>query len=240
MKDLHSHILYGIDDGSKDLSVSLDILRDAYNSGVTDILVTPHYIEDSKFSCNNKDKMKIMNKLKREIKKERIPINLYLGNEVYINDNILDLIKNKEVSTLNGSKYILIELPMGRMYNNTKNIFFELIRNGYVVILAHPERYKYLQDNMDLVDEFIEMGVLLQGNYRSLFKYYGKDARKTLKKLIKTHRISFIGSDIHRDDGFNTKKLEKKIKRLTKNVEETKRILEDNFQCVIDNKDIER
>ena len=54
MKDLHSHILYGIDDGSKDLSVSLDILRDAYNSGVTDILVTPHYIEDSKFSCNNK------------------------------------------------------------------------------------------------------------------------------------------------------------------------------------------
>lgn len=240
MKDLHSHILYGIDDGSKDLDVSLDILRDAYKNGVTDILVTPHYIEDSKFNCNNKEKMKILNKLKREMKKEKISVNLYLGNEVYINDNILNHIKNKEISTLNGSKYVLIELPMGRMYHNTKDIFFDLIRNGYVVVLAHPERYRYLQDNMGLVDEFIEMGVLLQGNYRSLFGYYGKDAKKTLKKLIKTHRITFIGSDIHRNDDFYMKKLEKKITKLTKNDDETKRILEDNFQCVIENKDIKR
>lgn len=238
MKDLHSHILYGIDDGSHNIQMSLDILRDAYLSGVTDILVTPHYIENSKYSTNNKEKLKLLANLKEELKKENIPINLYLGNEVYINDNILELIKNKEVYSLNDSKYILIELPMARMYQNTKEIIFELIRSGYVVVLAHPERYRYLQNNMNLVDELLEMGVLFQGNYRSLFGYYGKDSKKTLKKFIKSHRITFLGSDIHRNDGFYTKKLEKVLKKLTKNDEEVKNLLEDNFLCVINNKDI--
>lgn len=240
MKDLHSHILYGIDDGCRNIEVSLDVLRDAYTSGITDILVTPHYIENSKYSATNKEKLKLLATLKKSLKKEKIPINLYLGNEIYINDNILELVKNGEVYSLNNSKYILIELPMAKMYQSTKDIIFELNRNGYVVVIAHPERYRYLQDNMSLVDEFLEMGVLLQGNYRSLFGYYGRDAKKTLKKLIKTHRITFLGSDIHKVDGFYTKKLEKKLKRLTKSDDEVKKLLEDNFQCVIENKDIVR
>ena len=233
MIDIHSHIMFGIDDGSKNIDISMDILRDAYMNGVTDIILTPHYIEDSKYTCNNKDKEKILKKLQYELKKEKINLKLYIGNEIFINENISTLIKNGEIAPLNNSKYILVELPMGRMYNNTKSIFFELIREGYIVILAHPERYRYMSKYEEKLEELIEMGVLLQGNYRSLFGYYGKDAKKALQKLIKQKKISFLGSDIHKNDGYNLKKLEKKILRLSKDKEYTESIINGNAKKIL-------
>lgn len=233
MIDIHSHIMYGIDDGSKNIETSLEILKDAYNNGVTDIFLTPHYVEDSRYDTNNKVKEEILNTLKNKLKEENININLYIGNEIFINENILEHINNNEIATLNNSKYILVELPMGRMYNNTKEIFFNLIREGYNVILAHPERYRYMQEDDKKLEELLDMGVLLQGNYRSLFGYYGKDAKKTLKKFIKKHQISFLGSDIHKNDGYNLEKLEKKILKLSKDEAYTNMIIRGNAEKIL-------
>lgn len=233
MVDIHSHIMYGIDDGSKDIETSLEILKDAHNNGVTDIFLTPHYIENSKFDCNNENKEKILNTLKKKLKEENISINLYIGNEVFIDENILEHIKNNEIATLNNSKYILVELPMGRMYNNTKEILFNLIIEGYTIVLAHPERYRYMQEDDKKLEELLSMGVLLQGNYRSLFGYYGKDAKKTLKKFIKKKQISFLGSDIHKNDGYNLKKLEKIVLKLSKDKEYTENIIKNNALEII-------
>ena len=233
MVDVHSHIMYGIDDGSESIETSLEILKDAYNNGVTDIFLTPHYIENSRFNCNNKEKQKILNILKTKLKEEKISINLYIGNEVFIDENILEHIKNNEIATLNNSKYILVELPMGRMYNNTKEILFNLIIEGYTIVLAHPERYRYMQEDDKKLEELLSMGVLLQGNYRSLFGYYGKDAKKTLKKFIKKKQISFLGSDIHKNDGYNLKKLEKIVLKLSKDKEYTENIIKNNALEII-------
>ena len=147
MKDMHSHLLYGIDDGSKDISESITLLKEAEKQGITELMITPHYIEDSKYNCNNKEKIKRFNELKEEVEKEKINIKLYLGNEVLINENILKLIKNKEITTLNNSKYILIEFPLGKMLYNTKDLIYNLIVKGYVPILAHPERYRIFQNH---------------------------------------------------------------------------------------------
>ena len=233
MVDVHSHIMYGIDDGSESIETSLEILKDAYNNGVTDIFLTPHYIENSRFNCNNKEKQKILNILKTKLKEEKISINLYIGNEVFIDENILEHIKNNEIAPLNNSKYILVELPMGRMYNNTKEILFNLIIEGYTIVLAHPERYRYMQEDDKKLEELLSMGVLLQGNYRSLFGYYGKDAKKALKKFIKKKQISFLGSDIHKNDGYNLKKLEKKVLKLSKDKEYTENIIKNNALEII-------
>ena len=124
MIDIHSHIMYGIDDGSKNIETSLEILKDAYNNGVTDIFLTPHYVEDSRYNTNNNDKEEILNTLKEKLKEENVNINLYIGNEIFINENISKYIDNKEIASLNNSNYLLIELPMGRIFNNTKEIFF--------------------------------------------------------------------------------------------------------------------
>ncbi len=235
MKDIHSHILYGIDDGSRSIEESIQLLDRLYDQGVTDIILTPHYIENSKYNCNNRKKTELLHELKQKYQK----INLYLGNEVYITENILELLKSEEIMTLNHSRYLLIELPMNSEIKNLDSIIFDLVRNNIVPIIAHPERYRYVQKNIHYFDEFRNMGVLLQGNYESLFNQYGSSAKKTLKKLLKEEMITFLGSDIHRN-GYTThiELLEKKLARIVKDVTKRKMLLEDNIEKVIHNEDI--
>lgn len=236
MKDIHSHILFSMDDGSKDLEESLEILKKAEKEGITDIMLTPHYIRSSNFSANNYDKVTRTNMLIQEVQKEGLKINLYLGNEVYIDDDILSLIKTGEIATLNGSRYILIELPFMNQVQNLKEIIFEIVRHGYIPIIAHPERYHFVQKNPDILEEYLEMGALFQGNYQSLWKRYGKKARKTLKILLKKDRIQFLASDIHKQtEKYNSKKLYRKVLKLTKNKKKVEDLLEKNFDRVVRN-----
>lgn len=240
MKDLHSHILMGIDDGSKNIETSIKILKKAEKDNITDIMLTPHYIKESIYNANNKEKKNILTKLQNELKKEKININLYLGNEVYADNNILKLIDDNEIMTLNNSRYILIEFPLRDRMQNDKDIIFKLITHNYIPIIAHPERYSYIQDNPSKIEEYLELGALLQGNYQSLFNKYGKQAKKTLKILIKNKQISFLGSDIHKEkDEYNIKKLEKKLLKLTKNQQEVDNLMYKNFDKVIKNEEIQ-
>lgn len=239
MKDLHSHILMGIDDGSKDINESIKILRQAQEKNITDIMLTPHYINNSIYNADNQKKKSLLLKLKEELKKENININLYLGNEVYIDEDIVNLIKEKKISTLNDTRYVLIELPMREELKNDKEIIFNLITNNYIPVIAHPERYTYIQDDPNKIDKYIELGALFQGNYLSLYGNYGKSAQKTLKKLIKTNKITFLGSDIHKSStDYKTEKLEKTLLKLTKNKEIVENLMNNNFEYLINNKEI--
>lgn len=241
MKDIHSHILMELDDGSRSIKESLEILRQAEENGVTDIMLTPHYIRNSTFSANNQQKMEKFNILVEEAQKEGLSINLYLGNEIYIDDSILSLIEMKEAKSLNDSRYILIELPFMNKIQNLKEIIFEIVRTGYIPIIAHPERYHFVQKNPEKIEEYLEMGALFQGNYQSLWNHYGKEAKKTLKILLKNNRIQFLGSDIHRQtEKLNTKKLYKKLEKITKNKKKVEDLLERNFDKVIKNEVISR
>lgn len=203
MIDIHSHILYDVDDGAKTIEESINIIKDLYNNGVTDIILTPHYIEYSSYNSNKNDNLKKINALKAKLKEENININLYLGNEIYINDNILELLKEEKISSLNNSNYLLIELPMSGKYDNYIEIFKELIENGYKVILAHPERYSTFKKDIELVIELKKIGILMQCNLESILKKYGKDTYKTIKKLAKNKLIDFFASDIHHKKDYN-------------------------------------
>lgn len=238
MKDLHCHLLPGIDDGSKDLRETIHILKRAQKEGVTDIILTPHYIEDSKFMCNNKEKQELYDRLMLLVESQNIDINLYLGNEVYITNNFLKLLDEGEITTLNSSKYLLLEFPIENMYRNTKDILYDLIKAGYVPILAHPERYTIFQHHPEYMEEYLRMGVLLQGNYKSLFGKYGSDAKKTLKCFLKMGWITFLGSDNHHDEDYDIKKLRKKLKSIVKDDDIVDDLLENNFDKVINDEDI--
>ena len=171
-------------------------------------------------------------------KNENININLYLGNEAYISENYIDLIKQHEIMTINNTRYLLLEFPLGNMFRNTKEILYELIVAGCVPILAHPERYKIFQRHPDYIEEYLRMGVLLQGNYKSLFGKYGSDAKKTLKYFLKRGWITFLGSDTHHEEDFDIKKLERKLKSIVKDQEIVEDLLENNFDKVINDLDI--
>ena len=238
MKDLHSHILYGIDDGSKDIEESIELLKDMEKQGITELILTPHYIEDSKYNCNNKDKQKILKELEKKAKEEDINIKLYLGNEVFFTANFLELLEKKEIATLNKSKYVLFEFPMRQIYNNTSHIIAELVSHGYTPVLAHPERYELFQKHPNAAEEYLRTGILFQANYTSLFGNYGSKSEKTLKYFLKKGWITFLGGDIHHKTKYNIKKLEKKLLRITKNKQYTEDLMVNNFDKVINNEDI--
>lgn len=238
MKDLHSHLLYGIDDGSKTIEESIYLLKQMSKLGLKEIVVTPHYIENSKYTCNNKEKGKLLKTLKEKVKEENIDITIYLGNEVFYTDHFVELIKKEEIKTINGSKYLLFEFPMNNHYRGAGENISRLISNGYVPILAHPERYKEFLENPDVAEEYLRMGVLLQGNYTSLFGKYGRASKKLLKYYIKKGWISFLGSDTHHEFKYNEKKLLRKLNRLNKDKEYVHNLLEGNFDKVINNEDI--
>lgn len=230
--------MFGIDDGSKTLEESMIMLERLSNEGVTDVMLTPHYIENSKYNCNNKEKKQLFKEIKKEAQNRGISINIYLGNEVMVNNNIMNLF-NTEIATLNASKYLLIELPMDKEFDDLDLVIKELTNNGVTPIIAHPERYSYVKDNYKWIQQYLKMGVLFQSNYESLFGKYGKEAKKTLKKLLKHNMVHFLASDIHHGNSkCNLKKLHKKLKRIIRDENTIDDLLNNNFTKVIKNEDI--
>jgi protein-tyrosine phosphatase len=198
--DIHSHILYGIDDGSRSLDESINIIKNMKNIGFNDIIITPHYIEGTSYNCNNFGKKILFNYLKEKVSEAGIDINLYLGNEIFVFDKIKEFLENGEIFALNDSKYLLIETPMQQEVANLDEYLFKLISHGYKVILAHPERYSYFQDDPSKIKKYIDMGVLFQSNYASITGRYGNHAMKTLKYFLKNNYITFLASDIHHEN----------------------------------------
>ena len=145
MKDLHCHLLYGIDDGCKTIDESVNLIKKMSNAGIREMIVTPHYIESSKYNCNNRQKKTLLTKLKNRLKKENIDVTLYLGNEVFYTDKFVELLKNKEIYPLNGSRYVLFEFPMHNNYHGSGSVISYLISKGYVPVLAHPKSLELLK-----------------------------------------------------------------------------------------------
>ena len=197
MIDTHSHIIYGIDDGSVSIEESVSMIKKMRNAGYSAIIATPHYIDDTEYRANNKEKQERLELIREKVKESNIDIKLYLGNEVFIGDFIIDKILNKEIYTLNNSDYIMIELPLDEKLNYDLDVIYNLIDKGAKVVLAHPERYRIFKKNYKEVQKYLDMGVLLQGNIDSLSGKYGRDSKKLFIKLLKERKYFILGSDIH-------------------------------------------
>ena len=209
--DIHSHILYGIDDGSKTIDESLEIINKLKALGFVKIIITPHYISGTSYNADNN----IKNNLLQDIKNQT-DIDLYLGNEIFMADNLLELLNNKQISPINNSRYLLIEVPLTGRINGVENYLFTLINHGYKPIIAHPERYQILQEDPSLIDKYIDMGVLFQSNYTSITGRYGLKAQKLVKMYLKKGYISFLGTDIHHGHSHFYDDFPKAIKKISR------------------------
>lgn len=236
MIDIHTHILYGIDDGAKTVEDSINLIKEEIQNGITDIVLTSHYVVDTNYNANNKLKREIFESIKE--KTTGLNVNLYLGNEVYATNNIMKLINNDEILTINGSKYLLIELPLNGSIRYLSNLLYELNSNKITPILAHPERYISLQNNKARIKTLLEYDIIFQSNLASLNGLYGNKTKKLVKWLLKKDLIQIMATDIHRT---NKIKPDKAIKKLTKLVgeEKTKELIEINPRKVINNESIE-
>ena len=212
MIDIHNHLLFDTDDGVKTIDESIDVLRDLESFGIRDIILTPHYISGTKYSNTVRDNYKKLKELRNRVEEERININLYLGNEIYIDEDIYYNLKNGIISTMNGTRYILVELPMEGNYDGYLELFKDLMSRGCRIILAHPERYISVQEDFNLLYELKSIGVLFQSNLDSIIGKYGKSASFTVIKMLKEGLVNFLSTDIHRKkDNYNKWKMAKLI-----------------------------
>lgn len=235
MIDFHSHILPGIDDGSRNLEQSIAMVNEAKKVGFTKIISTSHYMENY-YECNEKNRKELLEQVQKNVN----GIELCLGNEIYITNNIVELLQNGQASSINGTKYVLFEFPLiTTRPMNDKEVIYRLVENGYIPIIAHPERYPFIQENPDYLFELEEMGALFQANYGSIIGMYGLKAKKTLKILLKNNLISFFGSDAHRPEQVYNKmpKIIKKLKKIISN-EEFEEFTEINPERVLKNENI--
>ena len=235
MIDFHSHILPGIDDGSRNIEQSILMVNEAKDAGFTKIISTSHYMENH-YECDAKKRRQLIRQLQENVEN----IELYLGNEIYITNNMIELLSNGQASSINNTKYVLFEFPLiATKPMNDKEVIYRLVENGYVPVIAHPERYPFIQENPDYLFELEDMGVLFQSNYGSIIGMYGIKAKKTLKKLLKNDLISFFGSDVHRPEQVYNK-MPKIIKKLKKIISDDKfeELSEINPQKVLNNEDI--
>ena len=204
MIDFHSHIIHGVDDGAKNLNMSLEMLKIAENEGVEYICATPHFITEE-FEITHSEYIERLEKLVLISREENFYIKILSGLEIFMHPNLPKLYKEKKIWGINDSKYLLIELPMDQFPIYTEDVFYELMLLGAKPILAHPERNLKIMKNHDLIINLINQGVMMQINAGSLLGDYGKNIKKTALEFLKRNMIHILGSDGHNITSRKTK-----------------------------------
>lgn len=196
MIDIHSHILFGIDDGARTIEESMAMLRLASNNGTKAIIATPHYSRNKYFyKLEEYDKLFVT--IIKEIKKEELSIKIYQGQEAFLDEYLLEDLLSGKCKTLNGSRYVLIEIFSNVSFQIIKKMLFDILIKGYVPIIAHCERIIKKKKDYNKIIELREMGCLLQINASVLLKRNKPFLRRWLIKRIKDETINFISSDAH-------------------------------------------
>ena len=200
MIDIHSHIIPNVDDGARSVEETFNILKEAQEAGFTDVILTSHFLLNY-YETNAQELIFWKEKLQEVLKKQGTKINLHSGMEIYITNQMEELMQKNKLLTLANSRYMLIELPIASNVQYLDYVIYYLEAKGIKPIIAHPERYKCVQKDPDIVEEYIEKGCLIQCNYGSIVNLYGREAEKTIKTLLKKNQVHFLGSDVHRENG---------------------------------------
>lgn len=202
MIDFHSHILPNLDDGSRNIEETFKLIKEAEKAGFEGVICTPHYMENY-YETDVKERNTWVKAIADNL--ENLNINIYLGSEIYLSENIIKLLETGKASTINDTSYVLFELPMHAEPLNLYDVIYSMQQYKLVPILAHPERYSFVQKEPEMVYDLIQKGVLIQSNYGSIIGQYGKKAQFIIQKMLENNLVHFLGSDVHRENSIYSK-----------------------------------
>ena len=197
MIDFHSHLLPNVDDGSKSVEETFELLEEAKNAGFEGVISTSHYMEGY-YEVDVAERKVWVNALSESLYKKNIDLKLYLGNEIYLTENLINLLENGKATSINNSNYVLFEFPLNSKPMNMYDIIYDMLEYKLIPILAHPERYSFVQKEPELVYDLIQKGVLMQSNFGSIIGRYGEKAELIVRKLLENNMVHFLGSDVHK------------------------------------------
>ncbi len=193
--DLHSHLIPGIDDGSKSLDESVALIEAIKSLGYRKLITTPHIMFDN-YQNTRETVLYGLQKLQEETLMRGISIELEAAAEYYVDEGFIELIQKKELLTID-NRYILFETSYTHRPYQLEETIFEIGAAGYMPLLAHPERYRYIKNREEEYRALKELGVEFQVNINSLSGYYGRVAQENALFLSENGLIDFLGSDTH-------------------------------------------
>ncbi|CAA6826892.1 MAG: Capsular polysaccharide synthesis enzyme Cap8C; Manganese-dependent protein-tyrosine phosphatase (EC [uncultured Sulfurovum sp.] len=192
--DVHSHLIPGIDDGSQTMEESLVLLKALEAVGYKKIITTPHIMVDA-YGNTKESILQGLQVLQNEAKKHNIHVEIEAASEYYLDEGLLSLIHKKEILLIE-DKYLLFETSYIHRPTQLEEVIFEILAAGYIPLLAHPERYRYIADPEEF-QRLKTLGVLFQVNLNSFHGHYGAHAKKHANFLSQHGLIDFLGSDTH-------------------------------------------
>ena len=210
MIDIHTHIIPNVDDGSKNLETSINMIKHEIDIGVKEIICTPHHIY-SRYEKSVEEIKAQFKLLKEAVEKENLPIKLYLGQEICYThrEDIIAMLKEGKLLTLNNTNRVLLEFSFTREPENLLETMYNFNVNGYEVIVAHIERYEWM--TYDKVIALRSEGAKIQINSDTVLGYTSWKEKRFVKKLLKKGLVDYVASDTH---SFRPSTLDKSYKKI--------------------------
>lgn len=194
--DIHTHILYGIDDGARSIQEAMALLEEECRQGVDQILLTPHY--GLKFG--HPDIRLLRERYETLCKEAEVyypDLKLYLGSELYYEQETVRHLKEGLAPTLNDTRYVLVEFGVSTSFSGILRAVQELCYAGYFPVLAHVERYQAVFGHMDRAQELVDSGAYLQVNAGSMIGGFFDKKAAFCRKLLNEGLLHLLGSDCH-------------------------------------------
>ena len=198
MIDLHTHILMGVDDGSRSLKESLQMARMAADSGVQGMVMTPHCNIPGLYENFDSRELRLQfEKLQEAVREAKIPLELYPGMEVFAGEGLAELIREGQLIPLNDGNYLLAEFDFEEEPSYMTFLLEMILKEGYRPLVAHPERYAAVQAESNLAYEWVQMGCALQINKGSILGRFGRREQRSAQLLLEHELAACVASDAH-------------------------------------------
>ena len=203
MVDIHIHILPDVDDGSQDMEDSILMASLALEGGVNTIIATPHgnMSEGIRRKAEEHEHTSLVREVYgdfcRELKKRGIPLQVYLGMEIFSTPDSAEMLRQGFLLPMPGTNRCLIEFDFGDSADMCTRRIEEMLEAGYTPIIAHPERYTCVQKDLSLAAEWVYMGCQLQANRGSILGSFGKKPHRVAWALLQNDLLTYVGSDAH-------------------------------------------
>lgn len=196
MIDIHCHILPFMDDGAPDLEAALAMAQDAHNHGINAVVATPHHANGVYMNPAPKieEAVRLLNE---RLQESGNPLLVLPGQEIRMYGDLLDDLEKGQLLTLAGSRYILLEMPSSRVPRNMEEVCHELVIQGYIPVIAHPERNAGIAEDPAKLERLVETGALGQLTAQSLAGTFGNKLQKLSMELCRRNTVHVIASDAH-------------------------------------------
>ena len=194
MVDIHAHILPSLDDGSRSLEETLRMAKMAVSSGIRHMAATSH---GNFYDYSLEDYRVVFQKAQKALTTEQIPLKLYPGMEIFLDEDAFFLLEKKELLSLNSTDYLLVEFDFEEQPEKVVDRIKRLQNKGWRIVLAHPERYRFIQKDPELACYLSETGCVLQVNGGSLLGDFGRTCERMALRFLEEGIVGAIASDAH-------------------------------------------